>query len=84
MGLEPVKDTTNEGGDKEGAGLCGGDGLGQGEEQGQVGVDAVVALQDLGGLDALPCGGDLDQNALLGDTLLLVELKDEEIWLALA
>jgi hypothetical protein len=34
----------------------------------------VVALQDLGGLDALPGGGDLDEDALLGDAELLVEL----------
>lgn len=74
MGLEPVENAADKGGDEEGAGLGSGDGLGQGEEQGQVGVDAVVALQDLGGLDALPCGGDLDEDALLGNTLLLVEL----------
>lgn len=80
--LEPVEDTTNEGGDEEGTGLGGGDGLGQREEQGQVGVNSVVALQDLGGLDTLPCGGNLDQNTLLGNSLLLVELS-EKMWLAL-
>lgn len=76
MGLEPVKDTADERRNEEGAGLSSGDGLGEREEQSQVGVDAVVALQNLGGLDALPCRGDLDQNALLGDTLLLVELGE--------
>lgn len=34
----------------------------------------MVALQDLGGLDTLPCRGDLDQDTVLGDTLCLVEL----------
>lgn len=77
MCLEPVKDTTDKGGDEEGTGLGGGDSLRQREEQGQVGVNSVVALQDLGGLDTLPCGGDLDQNTLLGDTLLLVKLDEE-------
>jgi hypothetical protein len=36
----------------------------------------VVALEDLGGLDALPCGGDFDEDAILGDALLLVEVDD--------
>ncbi|KUI73533.1 hypothetical protein VM1G_11889 [Cytospora mali] len=44
VGLEPVKDTTDEGGDQEGTGLSGGDGLRLAEHKGQVGVDAVVAL----------------------------------------
>lgn len=73
-GLEPVKDAADEGGDEEGTGLGGSDGLGKGEHESQVAVDAVVTLEDLGGLDALPGGGDLDQDTLLGDTLLLVEL----------
>jgi hypothetical protein len=34
----------------------------------------VVALEDLGRLDALPGGGDLDQDAVLGDALGGVEL----------
>lgn len=73
-GLEPVKNAADEGGDEEGTGLGGGDGLGHGEHEGQVAVDAVVTLEDLSGLDTLPGGGDLDQDTLLGDTLLLVEL----------
>jgi hypothetical protein len=44
------------------------------EHEGQVAVDAVLLLEDLGGLDSLPGGGDLDQDALLGDTDGLVEL----------
>lgn len=77
-GLEPVKDAADEGGDEESTGLGGGDGLGQGEHEGQVAVDAVVTLEDLGGLDALPGRGDLDQDTLLGDTLLLVKLHVAE------
>lgn len=73
-GLVPVEDTADEGRDEEGAGLGGTDGLGEREEEGQVAVDAVVALEDLGGLDTLPGGGDLDQDAVLGDALLLVQL----------
>jgi hypothetical protein len=34
----------------------------------------VVALEDLGGLDTFPGRGDLDQDAVLGDALLLVQL----------
>lgn len=72
--LEPVKNTTDEGGDEVGVGLGSSNGLDKGEHKGQVAVNAVVALQDLGSLDTLPCRGDLDQDTLLGDTLLLVEL----------
>ena len=46
------------------------------EDEGQVGVDAVLRLQDLGGLDALPSRGNLDEDALLGYTDFLVELDD--------
>lgn len=73
-GLEPIQDAADEGGDEEGVGLGGGDGLRQREHEGQVAVDAVLTLEDLGGLDTLPCRGDLDQNAVLGDTDRLVEL----------
>lgn len=73
-GLVPVKDAADEGRDEESTGLGGGDGLGLGEHEGKVAVDAVVTLEDLGGLDALPGRGDLDQDTLLRDTLLLVEL----------
>ena len=71
--LEPVENTADERADQEGAGLGGGDGLRQGEHEGQVAVDGVVALQDLGGLDALPGGGDLDKNTLLLDANGLVQ-----------
>jgi hypothetical protein len=54
-GLVPVEDTTDERRDQESTGLGGTDSLGQGEEEGQVAVDAVLGLEDLGSLDALPC-----------------------------
>lgn len=72
--LEPIQDAADEGGDEEGVGLGGGDGLGEGEHEGQVAVDVVLLLEDLGGLDTLPGRGDLDQNAVLGDANGLVEL----------
>ncbi len=74
-GLVPVEDTTDEGGDEESTGLGGGDGLGEGEEESEVAVDAVIPLQNLGGLDTLPGGGNLDQDAILGDARRLVELR---------
>lgn len=73
-GLEPVKDTADEGGDEVGTGLGTSDGLDEGEHQGQVAVDPVLRLQDVRSLDAFPCRGDLDQDAVLGDTDRLVEL----------
>ena len=36
-------------------------------------MNAMVSLQDLGSLDPLPGGGELDQDAVLGDAELLVE-----------
>ena len=45
------------------AGLGAGHGLGEAEQQGEVAVDAFL-LEHLGGLDAFPGGGDLDQDAL--------------------
>lgn len=77
--LVPVKDTANEGGDEEGVRLSSSDGLDEREHEGQVGVDAVVPLEDLGSLDTLPCRGDLDENALLANALLLVQLPDVRI-----
>ena len=73
--LVPVKNATNEGRNEESAGLSSGDGLDEREHKGEVGVDAVVPLEDLSSLDALPCRGNLDQNALLANALLLVQLR---------
>lgn len=74
--LVPVQDTADEGGDEESTSLSSSNGLDKGEHEGQVAVDAVLRLQDVGGLDTLPGGGDLDKNTVLGDALLLVELDD--------
>jgi hypothetical protein len=73
-GLEPVKNAANKGRDEVGTGLGGGDGLGEREHERQVGVDAVLRLQDLRRLDALPGRGNLDENAVLLNADLLVEL----------
>ena len=53
--LVPVKDATDEGGNKVGTGLGGGNGLYKGEHESQVAVDAMLRLKDLSSLDALPC-----------------------------
>jgi hypothetical protein len=42
----------------------------------------VVALEDLGSLDTLPSRGDLDQNTVLADALLLVQLWAKEALVA--
>jgi hypothetical protein len=73
-GLEPVKNTADEGGNKVSASLGGTNSLDEREHQGEIGVDTVVTLEDLSSLDTLPCGSDLDQDAVLGDALLAVEL----------
>jgi hypothetical protein len=74
-GLVPVKDAADEGRDEESASLSGGDGLDEREHESEVGVDSVLGLEDLGGLDTFPCGCDLDENALLANALLLVQLR---------
>lgn len=73
--LVPIQNATHEGGDEEGTGLGGSDGLDQGKHQGQVAVHAVLRLQDVSSLDTLIGGGDLNQDAVLGDTVLLVHLE---------
>ena len=64
--LVPVEDAADEGRDERDAGLGCGDGLVQAEEQRQVAVDAFL-LQHFGGADALPGGGDLDEDAVAAD-----------------
>jgi hypothetical protein len=77
--LVPVKDTANEGRDEESTGLSGSDGLDRREHQGQVGVDVVLGLQDVGSLDTLVGRGNLDENTVLLDTGLLVKLSRESV-----
>ena len=74
--LEPVKNTADEGRNEESASLGGGNGLDLREEEGQVAVDLVLLLEDLGGLDALVCGCNLDENAGLVNALLFVQLRN--------
>lgn len=74
VGLVPVKDTANEGRDEESTGLSSSDGLDRREHQSQVGVDVVLGLQDVSSFDTLVGRGNLDEDAVLGDTGLLVEL----------
>lgn len=74
LSLVPIEDTTNEWRDEEGTGLGGGDGLDLREEKGEVAVDAMLFLKDARGLDTFPGGGDLDEDAVLGDAFGLVEL----------
>ena len=64
--LEPVPDAADEGRDEGNLCFGGGDGLVEAEEEGHVAVDALF-FEDLGGLDAFPCGGKLDEDALAGD-----------------
>ena len=62
----PVEDAADEGRDQERAGVGGGRRLDEREQQREVAVDA-LALQHLGGADALPGRGELDQDALAAD-----------------
>lgn len=75
LGLEPVHDSANEGGYEEGTALSGSDGLDLGKHEGKIAVDCMVTLKDAGGLDTLPCGGNLDEDAGLVDSEGFVELN---------
>ena len=52
--LVPVQNTGDEGGDEKGTSLGSSNGLDNGEHKGQVAIDAMLLLQDLGGLDTFP------------------------------
>lgn len=68
--------TTNEGRDEGDACLGASDSLFEAKEQSQVAVDTLVTLELASSLDALPGGGDLDQDAILLDANRVVE-RDE-------
>jgi hypothetical protein len=72
--LVPVEDTANERRDEESSGLGSSNGLDSGEHESQVAVDSVLRLQDVCSLDTLPGRGNLDEDAVLGDSNGLVEL----------
>ena len=76
-GLVPVENAADEWGDEEGTCFSGSNSLNEREHESQIAVDAVLGLQDLGGFDAFPGRGDLDQDALLANAQLLVELYDD-------
>lgn len=71
----PIEDTANEGGNEVTSGLGGTDGLGKREHKSKVAVDAVVFLKNTSGLDALPGGGDFDQDTLLRNSNGFVQLE---------
>lgn len=75
LGLVPIKNTTNERRNQVCASLGTSDGLNLRKEESKVAVDFVVALEDTGGLDTFPGGGDLDQNAGFVDANGLVKLQ---------
>ena len=68
--------TADEGRDEGNTSLRTRNGLREAEEEGEVTVDAVVALELAGGLDTLPGRGDLDEDALLLDPDRLVERNE--------
>lgn len=75
-GLVPVQDAAYEGGNEEGAGFGGRDGLLEREHESEVGVDAVHGLELASGLDAFPGGRDFDEDAVFGDADGFVELEE--------
>ena len=72
--LVPVQDAADEGRDESNTSLGTSNSLAETEQEGEVAVDLVVTLEFTGSLDTLPGGGDLDQDAFLGDSDGLVEL----------
>ena len=72
--LIPIQNTADKGGDESDASLGTSNGLSETEQKGEVTVDLVVTLEFTSGLDTLPAGSDLDENAFLGDPNRLVEL----------
>mmetsp|Transcript_39524 Transcript_39524/g.112077 ORF Transcript_39524/g.112077 Transcript_39524/m.112077 type:complete len:366 (-) Transcript_39524:271-1368(-) len=66
--LMPVHDAAHKGGNEGRTSVSSCHGLGHGEHECHVGVDALL-LQLLAGLDSLPGGGDLDVDAVQADAL---------------
>jgi hypothetical protein len=71
--LVPIEDTSDERRDEGDLGLSARDGLFEAEEQREVAMDVILLLELTRGLDTLPGRGNLDEDALLGDSDLLVE-----------
>jgi hypothetical protein len=72
LGLVPIQDTADEGRDEESTSFSSSDGLGLGEQESEVGVDAVVALQNTSCLNTFPGRCDLNQDARLIDSEFFV------------
>ena len=53
--LVPIQNTPDEGLDEVLAGIGIRNNLWQGDHEGQIAVDAMLGLEDVGGLDTLPC-----------------------------
>ena len=75
VSLVPVHDATDKGRNQCASRFGASDSLGHGEDQRQVTGDSLF-LENLSGLDSLPSGGNLDEDAGLVDTDLLVKLND--------
>ena len=72
--LVPVQNTADEGRDEGDAGLSTSDSLAETEQESEIAVNLLVALEFASSLDTLPGRGDLDENAFLRDANGLVEL----------
>ena len=72
--LVPVQNTTDEGRDKGDISLGTSNSLAKTEQESEVTVDLVVALEFTSGLNTLPGGSNLDENAFLRYADGVVEL----------
>ena len=71
----PVVNTADEGRNQSHSRFGARDGLGEAEEQSQIAVNA-FSFEPLGGANALPGAGELDENALTADAFRLIQ-RDE-------
>ena len=70
----PVQNTADEGRDEGDISLGTSNSLAKTEQESEVAVDLIVALEFTSSLDTLPGGSNLDENAFLRDADGLVEL----------
>jgi len=71
--LVPIQNTADEGRDEGNASLSASNSLAETEQEGEVAVDLIITLKFTSSLDTLPGGGDLDENAFLGDADRIIE-----------
>lgn len=74
-GLVVIKDSSDEGGNESHAVVSAGDGLSEGEHEGEVAVDAFL-LQDPGSLGAFPGRSDFDEDAFAREAFLFVKADE--------